>query len=277
MRTIDRAPGARAGKRQPARCCAVFLFLLLFFCTAAERAHIQAAEPALTVKEKTVYVGTDYQIRAKNLASTAKLTYKSSDKKIAVVSAKGVVTPKAKGTATLTVTIKQNGKTYTRTIALTVKEPYVSISNQKKKLVQSSDYLLTGRAYGVSGAEFTFSSSDVLVAKVDKTTGMVHARGAGKAVITMKDSTSGLTASFTLTVVEKTEENQEDVYVSTETFGKSYSFEMPEDASEQPEETQKLLKKLEGIQKRITAGQSITIQEMTDYYLYKSQQKKGKK
>ena len=47
--------------------------------------------------------------------------------------------------------------------------------------------------------------------------------------------------------------------------------------SELSEEEQKRLKSLEGIQKRITAGQSITIQEMTDYYLYKSEQGKAKK
>ena len=277
MRMFDGASKAQMWKGRPGRWCAVFLALLLVFFMTAARTDAQAAEPKLTVSKKTIYVGTDYQIRAQNLASGAKLTYKSSDQKVAVVNSKGVVTPKAKGTATLTVTIKQSGQTYTRTIDLTVKDPYIAFSNKKTTLVQSSDYLLKGNAYGIQDPEFVFSSSDVLVAKVDKTTGMVHARGAGKAVITMKDNTSGLSVSYTLKVVEKTEDNMGDVYISTEGFGKSYSFEMPKDTSKLSEEELTRLKKLEDIQKRITAGKSITIQEMTDYYLYKSEQGNAQK
>ena len=115
--------------------------LLLCFTALGERT-VYAAEPVLTVSKKTIYVGTDYQIRFKKLASAATVTYKSSNKKVATVNSKGLVTPVAKGTATLTVVIKQGGKSYTRKLALTVKNPYVRISNKKTTLVQSSDYQL---------------------------------------------------------------------------------------------------------------------------------------
>lgn len=242
--------------------------LLLCFTALGERT-VYAAEPVLTVSKKTIYVGTDYQIRFKNLASDATVTYKSSNKKVATVNSKGVVTPVAKGTATLTVVIKQGGKSYTRKLALTVKNPFVWISNKKTTLVLSSDYQLVGQAYGPKNPEYSFTSSNVLVAKVDKSTGMLHARGVGKTTITMKDTSSGLSTSFKLTVVEKNEDNLTEIYISTKNFDAENGYRAPKDTSKLSEEEKALVTRLTEIQKRITAGQSITIGEMTDYYLYK--------
>lgn len=78
--------------------------------------------PVASVKNETLYSGGDsYTIKIKNLASKAKVTYKSSDSNIAKVSAKGVVKPVDEGTAKITVTVKQNNKTYTCKIKITVK------------------------------------------------------------------------------------------------------------------------------------------------------------
>ncbi len=263
-------------KAQNIRKWTAFFMLFSVFFLLTDGMLLKAAEPTLTVSKKTIYIGTDYQINCKNLAATAKLSYKSSDKKVATVNAKGVVTPVAKGTATITVTIKQSGKTYTRTIALTVKKPYISISNKAKTLVQSSDYLLVGKAYGIKDAKFSFSSSDILVAKVDKSTGMLHARGEGEAKITMKDATSGLSVSFTVTVTALTEENAKEVYVSTESFSKKYTYKKPSKTSDMTKEEIAFADRLVEIQKKVTAGKSITVQEMEDYYLGKSMQGGGK-
>lgn len=260
----------QSGKRAGVRKLAVFLTALFLLVTMAENVLVQAAEPKVTVTKKTLYVGyTSYQIKFKNLAKTATVTYKSSNKKVATVSSKGVIKPVAKGTATITVTIKQSGKTYTRTIAVTVRNPFISISNKKTTLVQNSDYQLIGKAYGLKDASFTFTTSNILIAKVDKETGLLHARAAGKAKITMKDTTSGKSVSFNVTIVEKTEENERDVYVSTADMDKTYVYTAPADTKDMTEEEIAKAELLTDIQKRITAGASITISEMEEYYIQK--------
>lgn len=279
--SVDRSKEHKreAGKMCRKRKKALFLaalFLMTGFFGAALSARmmpqeVYAAAPAVTVTKKTLYVGySNYQIKFKNLSSEAVVTYKSSDTKVAKVTSAGVIKPVAKGTATITVTIKQSSKTYTKKIAVTVKEPYISIPNKEKTLVQSSDFLLVGKAYGLKNAVFTFTSSDIMVAKVDKDTGMVHARAAGTAKITMTDETSGKSVSFTLKVVEKTEENAGQIYVSTEGISSDYVYAAPKDISLLTEEEAAQAEYLADIQARITAGKSITIQEMTDYFLYKS-------
>ncbi len=261
----------RAGKSPGLRKAVLFFALFLVFMTVAGDVSLQAAVPKVTVTKKTLYVGyNSYQIRFKNLAKTATVTYASSDKKVAAVSSKGVIKPVAKGSATVTVTMKQGGKTYKGEIAVTVKESYISISNKKTKLVASSDYQLIGKAYGLDGAQFVFSTSDVLVAKVDEETGLLHARAAGKAKVTMKDKTSGKSVSFTVTVVKATEENAGDVYVTTEEMSKKYVYAAPKDTEGLTEEEAAKVKRLTDIQKRITAGASITIKEMQEYYIQKA-------
>ncbi len=250
---------------------AVFLVLAVMFATMVKSLTLQAPTPKVTVTKKTLYVGYEsYQIKFKNLAKSAKVTYKSSDKKVATVDTKGVIKPVAKGTATVTATMKQDGKTYTGKIAVTVKEPYISISNKKTKLVANSDYQLIGKAYGFDGAKFKFSTSDVLVAKVDEETGLLHARAAGKAKITMKDKTSGKSVSFDVTVLENTEKNEKDVYVTTEKMDKKYVYTAPKSTKNLTEEEKAKVERLEAIQKRITAGASITIAEMEEYYIQKA-------
>lgn len=264
----------RIAKRQGSAQKAVFLMLMLLVLLVTENMSVQAAAPTVTVSKKTLYVGYDnYQIKFKNLASTAKVSYKSSNKKVATVSSAGVIKPVAAGTAAVTITIKQSSRTYTRTIAVTVKKPYLRIPNKITTLVQSSDYLLAGKAYGFKDPVLTYTSSNVLVAKVGKTDGVLHARGAGKTKITMTNTTSGTSVSYTLTVVEKTEENAGEVYILTDAFDKSYTYTAPEDLSKLTEEEKAETEYLTDIQKRITEGKSITLQEMTDYYMKKNKAK----
>lgn len=249
----------------------VSILLTLLFMIPVVPTQADAAVPKTTVSKKTLYVGGDsYQIRFKNLASDATVTYKSSDTSVAKVTAKGVIKPVAKGTATITVKIVQNSKTYTSKIAVTVKNPYVWISNRVSKLVQGSDYQLVANPYGLKDAELKFTSSNVLVVKIDSETGMMHARGAGTAKITVTDTVSGTTATMTVKVVEKTEENLGDIYVETSGMSKDYVYTAPENTENLTEEEKERIEYLTDIQDRITKGRSITVQEMTDYYEEKS-------
>ncbi|MBQ9120192.1 MAG: Ig-like domain-containing protein [Lachnospiraceae bacterium] len=247
------------------------LLLALAFLVPMASAEVQAAAktPKTTVSKKTLYLGNEnatYQIRFKNLAKSAKVTYTTADKKIAKVSSKGVITAVAKGKTTITVKITQNKKTYTSKIAVTVKKPYVWLSNKTTKLVQGSDFQLIANPYGLVEPKLKYSSKNVLVAKIDAETGMIHARGAGKTTITVTDKTSGTSVSFTLKVVERTEENFGEVYIDTAKMDKEYVYTAPKDTEGLSEAEVQRIEYLTDIQDRITKGRSITMQEMTDYY-----------
>lgn len=170
----------------------LLLVLIFSFCIPAMSdtnviMTAYAAEKAPSLKEEkiTLYLGyKDYTIKINNLAKEAKLSYKSSNEKIAKVSAKGVVKAVSAGSATITATVKQNKKTYSLKLKVAVKKPYISIT-------QSTFYLNTGetaqfkaKAYGIDG-EISWSSSNPDVAEVSSK-GKVTAKNGGKATIYAK-------------------------------------------------------------------------------------------
>ena len=274
MERIERRK--KAGRGLAYGLISVLLALLLLIPLMPTQVEAATAKPKATVSKKTLYVGyNNYQIRIKNLSASAKVTYTTSDKTVAKVTSKGVIKPVAKGTATITVKIVQSKKTYTSKIAVTVKNPYVAVHHKKTSLVQSSDYQLTAKAYGLANAKLKYSSSNVLVAKVDAN-GMLHARGVGKAKITVRDTTSGLSTSYTVKVYEKTPDNFGMVYMDTSGMDKEYIYIAPELTEDMTDEEKAYIEYMTDIQNRITKGRSITMQEMTDYYEEKNINAKGK-
>lgn len=162
--------------------------------------------PAPTAGEakKTLYVGyKDYTLKFNNLSPKAVITYKTSNKKVATVTSKGVVKPVGKGTATITATIKQNGEKYTVKVAITVKNPSISITGSVNDLKVGKSVTLNTKIAGLNKPVIVWSSSDKKIATVDKTTGKVVAKAAGTVTITAKDTVSGKKASVTIKVVKK--------------------------------------------------------------------------
>jgi uncharacterized protein YjdB len=131
------------------------------------------------------------------------ITYKTSNKKVATVTSKGVVKPVGKGTATITATIKQNGEKYTVKVAITVKNPSISITGSVNDLKVGKSVTLNTKIAGLNKPVIVWSSSDKKIATVDKTTGKVVAKAAGTVTITAKDTVSGKKASVTIKVVKK--------------------------------------------------------------------------
>ena len=99
----------------------------LFGLEAPEDVKIAAEDtqfkiPATTVTSKTLKTSSKYyKIKFTDLAEEAVVKYKSSDPGIAKVTKKGRIYPVSKGTATITVTIRQNGRKYTSQIKVKVK------------------------------------------------------------------------------------------------------------------------------------------------------------
>lgn len=135
----------------------------------------ETSAPALNKTTAILIKGQTLQLKLANV--DGKVTWSSSDKTIATVSAAGKVTAKKKGTATITA--KNGGKKYT--CKITVETP---------KLNKTTLAIAEGKTYKLklSGTTQTvkWSSSDRTVAKVGSTTGKVSAVGAGECTITAK-------------------------------------------------------------------------------------------
>lgn len=243
------------------------LFLMFCFLSVCAPVQADAADPAPTATKKTLYtLGGTYQIQLnKYVKEGAYVSYYSNNTKAVKVSKTGLVTPVAPGKAKVYVKIKQGGKVYKPYIIITVKKSYITVPNKETRLVQSSDFVLDGKAYGLPGAKLKYTSSNVMVAKVDPRSGLVHARNAGKTKIAITDTVSGMSAEFTLTIVEKTAENIGLIYVLPDTLDKNYVYKEPENYADLSVDAKARVDAMLEIQNRITLGQSITIQEMTEY------------
>lgn len=153
----------------------------------------------LTVKrdDKNKKLQLTVSVKTKNGASKA-VKFKSSNKKVVAVSSKGVLTLKKAGTATITVTSKQNSKKKD-SIKITVKQNATKISvafTGKTKPVASYNGVYTlnkGSKYQLkatvspkkaSNKKVSFKSSKKSVATVSKT-GKITAKKAGTAKITV--------------------------------------------------------------------------------------------
>ena len=105
--------------------------------------------------------------------TSKKVTWSSSNKKVAAVSTKGKVTAKKKGTAIITA--KVSGKKYK--CKITVKNPYLN----KKTVTLNKGKTLTLKLTGATAKKY--KSSNTKVATVNSK-GKITAKGAGTTTIT---------------------------------------------------------------------------------------------
>lgn len=150
------------------------VLLLCSFITVNEAATITAIAattktvkaPTVTVKTTTVYVGyQNHTIKFKDLVKTAKVTYTSSNAKVAKVSKTGVVTPVKKGKAAITANVKQNNKTYKLKVTVNVENPYIELTSSTDMLRIGSSYQFKAKTYGLKD-KVIWSVSDETVATI---------------------------------------------------------------------------------------------------------------
>ncbi len=157
-----------------------------------------STSPKTAVEEVTLYVGyKTYQIKFENLSKKATVTFKTSNSKVAKVSDAGIITPIAKGTANVTITMKQNSKTYTSTIKVTVGVPNIKFTAKTKQLNVGDTYTYKAKAYGTSGS-IVWSTSSTKVAKINSSTGKLTAVAAGE--VDVIATAGSISSRYTLTV-----------------------------------------------------------------------------
>ena len=162
-----------------------------------------AKKVSLKASNKKVCVGKAVKINAK-ATKGAKLSYKTSNKKIATVNSKGVVTGKRVGTAKITITAKKSKyKTVKKTIT-------VKVVKQNQKIAAVSQTLALGQRKNLGAkakTSLTYKSSNPKIVTVDKK-GNLKPLKVGTAKITISAKTSGIynkaSKTITIKVVNKT-------------------------------------------------------------------------
>lgn len=148
-------------------------------------------KPGITAKVSQVYVGKKATIKVTKTKVTGKVTFKSSNKKVATVNSKGVITGKKAGKTVITVKV---GK-YTKKLTVTVKKPSFKLVKSSAKLKKGKKTTIKVKAAPVS--KVTYKTSNKKVATVNSK-GVVTAKKKGTAKITVK--CNGITRTFKVTV-----------------------------------------------------------------------------
>ena len=153
-------------------------------------------------------------------ADNKKVTWKSSDEKVATVDENGKATAVGNGTATITATSVSGS--YTATISVTVKIPVeiekLTIEAEKNKLTQTgetTDLKVKIEPENADEQKLIWKSDNEMVASVDAN-GRVTAVGNGTATITVTTEDGKVTASVMITV----EVPQKPVINKTTGFGR---------------------------------------------------------
>ena len=165
---------------------------------------VEAATKTINLKasNKKVYVGKTTKISAK-ATKGARLSYKTSNKKIATVNSKGVIKGKKAGTVKITITAKKSKyKTVKKTIT-------VKVYRQKQKITASNVKLTTGQRKNLGAkarTRLSYKSSNPKVVTVDKK-GNLTAKKTGTAKITVtalaNNTYNKASRTITVTVVKK--------------------------------------------------------------------------
>ena len=137
-------------------------------------------------------------------ATNQKVTWSSSNKAIASVSSTGLVTARAAGNAVITVTTQDGKKTATCNItSAVINVTGLSLNPTSASLAVNGtkQFTATIAPANATNQKVTWSSSNKTIASVSST-GLVTARAAGNAVITVTTQDGAKTATCNITIVQ---------------------------------------------------------------------------
>jgi len=180
--------------------------------TAAPAATVDsvvvAPNPATVVVNETRPLTAEPRDSAGNPLPGRTATWTSSDDAIVTVSANGVITGRAAGTATVTATIEGQSGTTTVTVtsvkpksvnSVTVRPLATTLPVGARQQLQAT--LRDDDENELRGRSVEWRSSDSTVASVSRTTGLVTARRASPTPVTITATSEGKTGSAVVTVV----------------------------------------------------------------------------
>ena len=172
------------------------------FKVTVQKAAVKTTKITTTTKSLTLAKGATYKKLASSIAVTPvtskeKVTYSSSNKKVATVSSKGVIKAKKAGTAKITV--KSGSKKVVVTVKVTgVKTTKLSGVPAIKKIAKGKSFKIKAAATPKNTDEkITFKSSNKKVATVTSK-GVVKGLKKGTATITVQSGSKKMTCKVTV-------------------------------------------------------------------------------
>lgn len=196
------------------KCYLIVLGCFLIGCILQGSSKNVYAAPALksvsfSVKKVTLSVGEQKKLKIKKKpqnAKTGKITWKSSNTKVASVTKKGVVKAKKKGNAKITATVTSGNKKKKAVCNLQVKQPVkslkINVTTLEIKQGDSFKVQTTVSPVNANNKRLSYSSSNANVATVTKE-GVIYGAGLGTAEITIKTTdASNIKKVISVTVKE---------------------------------------------------------------------------
>lgn len=156
----------------------IISFMVLVMIITLAPVRTQASNVVKINKSKTtMYIGSPQTLRIKG--TSQKVTWSSSNKRIATVSSKGKVNPKRTGS--VVITGKVDGKSYRCNV--TVKKPYLSAT--KKTTYKNANYKIILRGTSIKRC-ISRNKNIATVKKTGKNTVIVNTKKAGNVTIRIK-------------------------------------------------------------------------------------------
>lgn len=158
---------------------------LTVFCLLFSAVPARAASPAISKKVVTITVGKSATLKVNN--AKGKITWKSSNPKVAAVSKSGKVTGKKAGTAKITANVGKKNYTCKVTVKKAIKISKIQLNKSKLTLNTGTTYKIKVSVSPSKATDKTvvWKSSSQSIASVDSK-GLITAKKAGTAIITAK-------------------------------------------------------------------------------------------
>lgn len=208
------------------RLLSLILAVMLILTSLSIPTDVSAAASEIKLQKKTMTLfvseSTKVPIKSPNKAKELKkVSYSSSNKKVATVSKSGTLNAKKTGKANITAKYKGKKVTLKLTVKKKAKNPKLTLKSKKTTLYIGGTYSIkVKKIKGVSTKKVVYSSSKKSIAKVSSK-GKVTALKEGTATITVKSAVNKkVKAKFNVTVKKKDNgtvqpSNPEHVYSDT--------------------------------------------------------------
>lgn len=213
------------------RLLSLILAVMLILTSLSIPTDVSAAASKIKLQKKTMTLfvseSTKVPIKSPTKAKELKkVSYSSSNKKVATVSKSGTINAKKTGKANITAKYKGKKVTLKLTVKKKAKNPKLTLKSKKTTLYIGGTYSIkVKKIKGVSTKKVVYSSSKKSIAKVSSK-GKVTALKEGTATITVKSAVNKkVKAKFNVTVKKKDNStvqpsNPEHVYSDTFTVDK---------------------------------------------------------
>ena len=185
----------------------VMAMILSFAITVAPNTSVSAAtkkQPEISKKVSSILIGKTYNLNIKNKVAGSTYKWTSSDKKVATVDNRGVVTGMKQGTVTIKCKITAPKATYQLSDKVTIRQPAksVKINNKIATVNVGQTYDLNRTISPKTSLDITtWTSDDSDIVKMGKK-GKFTALKEGTATITAK-TLSGKTDKVTIQVIDE--------------------------------------------------------------------------